>query len=98
MKGVTIFTDGSCLGNPGPGGWACILRYGQRERVLQGVETKTTNNPMELLAAIRGLEVLTETMQGHRHHRFPLFAARHDDVPAALASSELAKQQRRGHR
>ena len=43
MKGVTIFTDGSCLGNPGPGGWACILRYGQRERVLQGGETRTTN-------------------------------------------------------
>ena len=61
MKGVTIFTDGSCLGNPGPGGWACILRYGQCERVLQGSETKTTNNRMELLAAIRGLQVLTET-------------------------------------
>jgi ribonuclease HI len=61
MKGVTIFTDGSCIGNPGPGGWACILRYGQRERVLQGGETKTTNNRMELLAAIRGLQVLTET-------------------------------------
>jgi ribonuclease HI len=40
MKGVTIFTDGSCLGNSGPGGWACILRYGLRERVLQGGETK----------------------------------------------------------
>jgi ribonuclease HI len=61
MKGVTIFTDGSCLGNPGPGGWACILRYGQRELVLQGGETKTTNNRMELLAAISGLRALTET-------------------------------------
>ena len=60
MKGVTLFTDGSCLGNPGPGGWACILRYGQRERVLQGGEIRTTNNRMELLAAISGLHALTE--------------------------------------
>lgn len=60
MKGVTIFTDGSCLGNPGPGGWACILRHGQRERVLQGGETRTTNNRMELVAAISGLQALTE--------------------------------------
>lgn len=61
LKGVTLFTDGSCLGNPGPGGWACILRYGKHERVLRGGEPHTTNNRMELSAAIFGLRALLET-------------------------------------
>lgn len=60
LKEVALFTDGSCLGNPGPGGWACILRYGKHERILRGVELRTTNNRMELVAAINGLLVLTE--------------------------------------
>ena len=60
MKEVTLFTDGSCLGNPGPGGWACVLRYGRYERVLRGVALRTTNNRMELEAAINGLLVLAE--------------------------------------
>jgi ribonuclease HI len=60
MKEVTLFTDGSCLGNPGPGGWACVLRYGRHERILRGVALRTTNNRMELEAAINGLLVLTE--------------------------------------
>jgi ribonuclease HI len=60
VKRVTLFTDGSCLGNPGPGGWACILRYGKHERILRGVALRTTNNRMELEAAINGLLVLTE--------------------------------------
>ena len=60
MKEVTLFTDGSCLGNPGPGGWACILRYGKHESILRGVELRTTNNRIELLAAINGLLALTE--------------------------------------
>ena len=60
VKEVTLFTDGSCLGNPGPGGWACILRYGKHERILRGVAMRTTNNRMELEAAINGLLVLTE--------------------------------------
>ena len=60
MKEVTLFTDGSCLGNPGPGGWACILRHGKHERILRGVAMRTTNNRMELEAAINGLLVLTE--------------------------------------
>ena len=59
-KQVRIHTDGACLGNPGPGGWAALLRYGQRERELVGGEAQTTNNRMELMAAIRALEVLTE--------------------------------------
>jgi ribonuclease HI len=61
MKDVTLFTDGSCLGNPGPGGWACILKYRDHERILQGGEARTTNNRMELLAALNGLQALTET-------------------------------------
>ena len=61
MKEVTLFTDGSCLGNPGPGGWACVLRYGKHERILRGVAMRTTNNRMELEAAINGLLVLTES-------------------------------------
>ncbi len=55
---VTIYTDGACSGNPGPGGWAAVLANGERERVLSGHETDTTNNRMELMAAIAALEAL----------------------------------------
>ncbi|HYI49783.1 MAG TPA: ribonuclease HI [Allosphingosinicella sp.] len=55
---VDIFTDGACKGNPGPGGWGVIIRAGTREREVSGGEPMTTNNRMELLAAIRGLEAL----------------------------------------
>ena len=55
---VDIFTDGACSGNPGPGGWAAILRAGKHERELSGGETATTNNRMELTAVIRALEAL----------------------------------------
>jgi len=55
---VEMFTDGACLGNPGPGGWAALLRYKTVERVLSGGERDTTNNRMELMAAIAGLEAL----------------------------------------
>lgn len=55
---VELFTDGACLGNPGPGGWGALLRVGTRERELSGGETDTTNNRMELMAAIAGLEAL----------------------------------------
>lgn len=58
MNPVEIFTDGACKGNPGPGGWGVVLRSGDRERELSGGEAHTTNNRMELLAAIRGLEAL----------------------------------------
>ena len=60
MKEVTIYTDGACSGNPGPGGWAAILRYRDREKVLSGGEAETTNNRMELTAVIRALEALKE--------------------------------------
>ena len=58
MSDVEIWTDGACRGNPGPGGWAAVLSSGGRERVLKGAEEHTTNNRMELTAAIRGLEAL----------------------------------------
>jgi ribonuclease HI len=55
---VELFTDGACLGNPGPGGWGVLLRLGDREKELSGGERLTTNNRMELMAAIAGLEAL----------------------------------------
>lgn len=55
---VEIFTDGACRGNPGPGGWGALLRYGSTTRELSGAEAHTTNNRMELMAAIRALETL----------------------------------------
>ena len=60
---VEIFTDGACRGNPGPGGWAALIRMGARERELSGVEPLTTNNRMELLAAIEALGVLKRPCQ-----------------------------------
>ena len=60
MKKVTIYTDGACSGNPGPGGWAAVLQYGDKTRELSGGEEQTTNNRMELLAAISALELLKE--------------------------------------
>ena len=60
MKEVDLYTDGSCSGNPGPGGWGAILRFRGLEKELSGGERETTNNRMELTAAIRGLEALKE--------------------------------------
>ena len=60
MKRVQIITDGACIGNPGPGGWACILRYNHHKKELWGGEPMTTNNRMELTAAIEGLRTLRE--------------------------------------
>jgi ribonuclease HI len=58
LETVEVFTDGACLGNPGPGGWAVLLRKGSREREISGGEIGTTNNRMELMAAIAGIEAL----------------------------------------
>lgn len=60
MTHVEIFTDGACRGNPGPGGWGAILRSGGREREIYGSDEATTNNRMELTAAIRALEALRQ--------------------------------------
>lgn len=61
MKTVTIYTDGACSGNPGPGGWGAILLYGSRKLELSGGEERTTNNRMELTGVIRALEKLKES-------------------------------------
>ena len=63
MKKVIIYTDGACSGNPGPGGWGAILRYGTAEKELSGGEKETTNNRMELTAAIEALAALKEPCQ-----------------------------------
>ena len=63
MKSVEIFTDGACRGNPGPGGWGVLMRYGAEERSLFGGEKETTNNRMELTAVIEGLAALTQPCQ-----------------------------------
>lgn len=60
MKKIEIFTDGACSGNPGAGGWACILRYKDKEKELSGGEAKTTNNRMEMTAVISALKQLKE--------------------------------------
>ncbi len=60
MKHIEIFTDGACSGNPGPGGWGAILRYGSNEKELSGGEKQTTNNRMELTAVIEALSALKE--------------------------------------
>ena len=60
MKHIIVYTDGACRGNPGPGGWGAVLRFGKHERELFGGEPHTTNNRMELTAALRALEALKE--------------------------------------
>ncbi|NLC27454.1 MAG: ribonuclease HI [Campylobacteraceae bacterium] len=60
MKHVFLFSDGSALGNPGPGGFGTILRFGEKERIIKGNEPHTTNNRMELRGVIEGLKVLKE--------------------------------------
>ena len=64
---VVIHTDGACSGNPGPGGWGAVLHYADREKVLRGGELATTNNRMELMAAIRALEALTKPCRVELH-------------------------------
>lgn len=67
MKHVHIYTDGACRGNPGPGGWGALLRYGRHEKILSGAEPHTTNNRMELTAAIQALAVLKEPCKIELH-------------------------------
>ena len=67
MKEVTIYTDGACSGNPGPGGWAALLQFGRHELVLSGGAPLTTNNRMELKAAIEGLRALKKPCRVRLH-------------------------------
>lgn len=61
MKHVKVFTDGACRGNPGPGGWGVLLRYGVHEKTMSGAELLTTNNRMELTAAIKGIAAIKQS-------------------------------------
>jgi ribonuclease HI len=65
MKSVELITDGACSGNPGPGGWAAILKYGAHKKEIYGHEPDTTNNRMELRAAVEGLKLLKEPCAVH---------------------------------
>ncbi len=65
MEIIQIYTDGSCLGNPGPGGWGAILLYKKSKKILQGNDPETTNNRMELMAAIKGLETVKRPLPIH---------------------------------
>ena len=76
---VVIHTDGACSGNPGPGGWGAILRYGDREKELNGGEALTTNNRMELMAASRARSAQA-AVQRRSSHRQPVRAQRHHGV------------------
>ncbi|MFC5702504.1 ribonuclease HI [Cohnella faecalis] len=67
MKEVTIYTDGACSGNPGPGGWGAVLMFGEHRKDLSGAEKMTTNNRMELLAAIEALSILKEPCKVKLH-------------------------------
>ncbi|MBT3536957.1 MAG: ribonuclease HI [Rhodospirillaceae bacterium] len=67
MDEVTIYTDGACSGNPGPGGWGALMLFGEHERELKGGEPQTTNNRMELLAAIEALEALKRPCKVNLH-------------------------------
>src|SRR5512137_1257544 len=63
LSHVVVYTDGACDPNPGPGGWAALLQFGTREKVLTGAERETTNNRMELTAAVQALQALHEPCQ-----------------------------------
>lgn len=67
MKHVIIYTDGACRGNPGPGGWAALLRYGSHEKTISGAEEHTTNNRMELMAAIQALAAMQQSCRIDLH-------------------------------
>lgn len=67
MKQVEIFTDGACKGNPGPGGWGAVIRYGKHEKEISGGDPATTNNRMELWAAIQALNLLIEPCEVKLH-------------------------------
>ena len=60
MSMINMYTDGSCIGNPGPGGWAAIINVGDQKRVIQGGDSNTTNNRMEISAILEGLKVISE--------------------------------------
>ena len=89
MKEVEAFTDGACSGNPGPGGWGVVLRYEGSERELCGGENATTNNRMELLAAIEALSALDAAMHRSDDDRLDIRQRRHYQVAPELEEKRL---------
>ncbi len=87
---VTIHTDGACSGNPGPGGWGAILTFGDHEKELNGGEPHTTNNRMELMAAISALEALKRPCVDRSAHRQRISAQRHHRLDQRLEEERLA--------
>ena len=76
MKTVIIYTDGACRGNPGPGGWGVLIEYGESRKELYGGDISTTNNKMELTAAIMALKAI-RTLQNYPLYRFKVGASGH---------------------
>ena len=87
---VIIYTDGACSGNPGPGGWGAILMSRGHEREIMGGEILTTNNRMEMTAAIRALEALKRPLQGRAAHRQPVPAPGDHRMVGGLEGARLA--------
>ena len=86
---VIIHTDGACSGNPGPGGWGAILTFGEHEKELKGGEPHTTNNRMELMAAIAALEALKKPSHRRAAHRQQVCARRHLEMDPRLEAQRL---------
>ncbi len=87
---VTIYTDGACDPNPGPGGWAALLKFGPQEKILTGAASDSTNNRMELTAAIQGLEALSRPHQIQFFTDFRICKTGDHRVDAWVESTELA--------
>ncbi len=87
---VEIYTDGACRGNPGPGGWAALLIAGKERKEVSGAEAATTNNRMELMAAIAGLGALKRRCAVQALHRFEVRAAGRHRMAAELEGARLA--------
>ncbi len=90
MSEIEIIADGSCLGNPGPGGWACILQCGQHERVLQGGMADTTKQSDGTDRCHRGTAGFEACQLGHHTDGFRVCASRHHRVPAEVEGQRLA--------
>ena len=87
---VVIYTDGACSGNPGPGGWGAILIYGEHRKEISGGEALTTNNRMELMAAISALEALKQPEPRRAAHRQRVREERHHRLDPRLEEERLA--------
>ena len=97
MKHVDLLTDGACSGNPGPGGWGAVLRYGEVEKELSGGEAETTNNRMELKAAMSALNLSSATDLERLERRLRSFSQRLEDVEEQIddLSRELGALRRK---